>query len=68
MPLVQIHLAEGRTKEQKKHLLSAVTKAVEDSIAAPRDSIRVWIHEFPKDEYMSAGELLSEKKRQSNTS
>ena len=40
MPLVQINMADGRTPEQKRALLDAVTKAVQDSIGAPLDSIR----------------------------
>jgi 4-oxalocrotonate tautomerase len=62
MPLVEIHLLEGRTKEQKKALLESVTAAVHQSIQAPLDSIRVWIQEFPSDEFMAAGILASEKK------
>jgi len=62
MPLVEIHLLQGRTKEQKKALLESVTAAVHQSIQAPLDSIRVWIQEFPPDEFMSAGILASEKK------
>ncbi|MDJ0764962.1 MAG: 2-hydroxymuconate tautomerase [Myxococcota bacterium] len=64
MPLIEIHLAEGRTKDQKEKLLRAVTTAVHDAIDAPVSSIRVWIQEFPKDEYMAAGELLSERGKQ----
>ncbi|MDD8019741.1 MAG: tautomerase family protein [Acidobacteriota bacterium] len=63
MPLVEIHLLQGRTKEQKKALLTAVTAAVHQSIQAPLDSIKVWIQEFPPDEYMSAGVLAAEKKQ-----
>jgi 4-oxalocrotonate tautomerase len=63
MPLVQIHLLEGRTEEQKEKLLSAVTKAVHDSIGAPTPSIRVWINEFSAHDYMSGGELMANRKR-----
>ena len=63
MPLIEIHMAEGRTAEQKRALLSAVTTAVHDSIGAPVESIRVWVHEFGAEEYMAAGELLSERRR-----
>ncbi|MBC7361032.1 MAG: 2-hydroxymuconate tautomerase family protein [Candidatus Aminicenantes bacterium] len=63
MPLIEIHLLEGRTKEQKKALLEAVTKAVHESINAPLETIRVWIQEFPLDEYMVAGVLASEKNK-----
>lgn len=57
MPLVQINMLAGRTPEQKEALLKAVTAAVHDSIDAPLPSIRVWIHEFDKTDYMAAGEM-----------
>ena len=62
MPLIEIHLLEGRTDEQKEDLLSAVTKAVHESIGAPLPSIRIWIQEFSPREYMVAGELYAKKK------
>ena len=62
MPLVQIHLAEGRTPEQKRALLEGITRAVQDSVGAPLSSIRVWINEFSPDDYMAAGELLTDKR------
>jgi 4-oxalocrotonate tautomerase len=63
MPLVEIHLIEGRTDEQKKALLTAVTQAVHDSIGAPLETIRVWVQEFSPKEYMAAGVLAADKKR-----
>lgn len=63
VPLVEIHMAEGRTDEQKRALLAAVTEAIQASIGAPLESIRVWIHEFAPSEYMAAGTLLSDRKR-----
>ncbi len=61
MPLIEIHLLEGRNKEQKKQLLEAVTRAVHESLGAPLETIRVWIQEIPADEFMTAGVLASEK-------
>lgn len=63
MPLVEIHLLEGRTDEQKKALLAAVTDAVHRSIGAPLDTIRVWVQEFSPLEYMSAGVLAADRQR-----
>lgn len=62
MPLVNVNMAAGRTAEQKTALMRAITDAVEEHLGAPRDSIRVWITEFDADDYMAAGELLSEKR------
>jgi 4-oxalocrotonate tautomerase len=61
MPLIEVHMAAGRTDEQKKALLAAITEAVNSSIDAPVPSIRVWIHEFGPSEYMAAGELLADR-------
>jgi len=55
MPLIEIHLIEGRTDEQKKALCAAVTEAVRASIGAPVEAIRVWLHEFSPKDYMAAG-------------
>jgi len=63
MPLVEIHLLEGRTDDQKKALLTAVTAAVHDSIGAPLESIRVWVQEFSPSEYMIAGVLAADRKK-----
>lgn len=63
MPLIQIHLLQGRTAEQKKRLLSAVTRAVQDSLETPLPSIRVWIQEFSPEEYMIAGTLAADRDR-----
>ncbi|MGB9835243.1 MAG: 2-hydroxymuconate tautomerase [Candidatus Saccharicenans sp.] len=63
MPLVEIHLLEGRTKEQKKAMLEAVTQAIHQTLGAPLETIRVWIQEIPKDEFMSAGLLASEREK-----
>jgi len=65
MPLIEIHLLEGRTKEEKKLLLASVTDAVAESIGAPLKSIHVWINEFTEDEYMVAGHMASDRKKTS---
>ncbi len=61
MPLIQIHMLEGRTKQQKRTLLESVTRAVQDSLDVPLSSIRVWIQDIPPDEFMAAGKLKSKK-------
>ncbi len=66
MPLIQIHLAKGRTESQKKELMSGITDLTEKVIGAPRESIRVWINEFPDTDYMAAGETLKEKRKRLN--
>lgn len=62
MPLVNVHMASGRTPEQKRALLTAITDAVVETLGAPKASVRVWIDEFDPAEYMAGGELLADRR------
>ena len=55
MPLVEVTMIEGRSKEKKVALMKAVTDAVETSIGAPRESIRVVIREVPAEHWAVGG-------------
>ncbi|MEO1060586.1 MAG: 2-hydroxymuconate tautomerase [Actinomycetota bacterium] len=61
MPLVNVHMSTGRSPEQKRALMTAITDAVEEHLGAQRDSVRVWITEMDPTDYMAAGELLADK-------
>ena len=62
MPLIHVSMARGRTEEQKRALLAALTAAAQEAIDAPLASIRVWITEFDPNEFMSAGEVLADRR------
>ena len=62
MPLIQVTMIEGRTAEQKRALLEAITNAVHETIDAPLDSIRVWVVDVPSRQFMSAGELAADRR------
>jgi 4-oxalocrotonate tautomerase len=47
MPIVEITMIEGRTPEAKRRLIAKVTDAIEEAVAAPRDSIRIILREVP---------------------
>lgn len=55
MPLVEISLLTGRSPDQKRALLKAVTDAVETSIGAPRETIRVILREIPPEHWAVGG-------------
>lgn len=61
MPMINVHMAAGRTDEQKKALMAALTQAAQDSIGAPLASIRVWITEMQPTEFMAGGELMADR-------
>ncbi|MBI4444274.1 MAG: 4-oxalocrotonate tautomerase family protein [Acidobacteria bacterium] len=62
MPLVEITLVEGRSREQLRRLIDAITAAVETSISAPRESIRVILREVPASHYAAGGETIEERR------
>lgn len=62
MPLVNVHMAKGRTDEQKRALMAAITDAMHEHVGAPRESVRVWITEMEDTEFMAGGELLADKR------
>jgi 4-oxalocrotonate tautomerase len=55
MPLIHIHISEGKSAQQKHDLMLAVTHAVEASLGADRKAIRVFLHEFPVSHFMAGG-------------
>ncbi|HET9621068.1 MAG TPA: 2-hydroxymuconate tautomerase [Kofleriaceae bacterium] len=55
MPVIEISLIEGRSKEQKRALMASVTDAVERSIGAPRETIRVILREVPAEHWAVGG-------------
>lgn len=61
MPEVVIHLAEGRTHEQKKALMKDITDAVVKNANVKADSVTVSIIETPKVHKMKGGVLFSER-------
>ena len=56
MPIMVVHMMEGRSEEQKAALIKALTDAAVESIGAPIESVRVMIQELPKENFGIAGE------------
>jgi len=55
MPFAQIYLLEGRSEAQKQAVIENVTRALQEALGAPKDSIRVWIQDIPKENWGIAG-------------
>ena len=55
MPFAQIYMIEGRTEEQKRAVIEKVTAALHEAVGAPKEAIRVWIHDMPKENWGIAG-------------
>lgn len=61
MPEVIVHAVAGRTPEQKKKLMLAITDAVVNEFGAAKETVTVTIMESPKDLKMKGGVLFSER-------
>jgi 4-oxalocrotonate tautomerase len=61
MPVVSIKIARGRSMEQKRSLVRAVTDAVVSSIDVKPELVTVLIDEYDLENIATGGESLSEK-------
>ena len=55
MPFAQSYMLEGRTEDQKRAVIEKVTQALHEAVGAPKEAIRVWIHDMPKENWGIAG-------------
>lgn len=60
MPVIQVTLIEGRSKELKKKLVKSLTQAAVDAIGAPIQSVRVILNEIPPEHFGAAGVTMDE--------
>lgn len=57
MPIVEITIIEGRDQGAKRRLVEKVTDAIAESIAVPRDAVRIILREIPGEHYAVGGVL-----------
>jgi 4-oxalocrotonate tautomerase len=55
MPFAQIYMIEGRSEDQKRAVIEKVTQALHEAVGAPKETIRVWIQDVPKQNWGIAG-------------
>jgi 4-oxalocrotonate tautomerase len=65
MPEVVVYAAAGRSAEQKKALMTGITKAVVDSFGVAAEQVVVQIVESPPDSKSRGGIPFSERQRTS---
>ena len=61
MPFVNVRMLEGRTHEQKKDLVKAITDCMVNICDAQPDGTMVVIEEIPRDHWARGGVLISER-------
>lgn len=62
MPTIRVELMEGRTPEQKKNLVQALTQAVVQTLGGSSESVDVLLYDIKRSDWATGGVLWSEKK------
>jgi 4-oxalocrotonate tautomerase len=62
MPIIHVHMFEGKTIDQKRKLVVAMTEAVVKSLDTKPESVRILMHDIPRHNLAVAGVLASERK------
>jgi 4-oxalocrotonate tautomerase len=62
MPTIRVELMEGRTPEQKKNLVQALTQAVVQTLGGSSESVDVLLYDIKRSDWATGGMLWSEKK------
>ncbi len=61
MPYVTITLKEGRTVEQKREMVKAVTDAIARTVGAKPEAVHIIVTEEPAHNLAAGGVLLSDR-------
>ena len=61
MPIVTIKIARGRSREQKRRLVQAITDAVVETLEVEPDWVSVLIDEYDRENWSTGGRLHIDK-------
>ncbi len=61
MPFVNVRMLEGRSHDQKRRLVKAITDAMADICDAKPEGTMIVIDEVPRDHWARGGVLISER-------
>ena len=61
MPTIRIDMFEGRTPDQKRALVAAITEACVKTIGATPESVDILLFDIARQNWASGGVLWSEK-------
>ena len=62
MPLIEVTMVEGRTPQQVRALITALTQAAVDTVDAPVESIRVVVREVPTTHWAAGDVTIAERR------
>lgn len=62
MPLIEVTLAQGRSPEQLRALMTKLTEAAQEAVDAPKESIRVVLREVPPTHWAAGDVTIAERR------
>ena len=62
MPTIRVELFEGRSPEQKRQLVKALTQACVETLGSKAEGVDVILYDIKKQDWATGGELWSDKK------
>jgi 4-oxalocrotonate tautomerase len=62
MPIIQVHLFEGRSLDQKRKLVQNMTNAVVQSLDCKPEDVRITLEEMARHNHAIGGVLVSDRK------
>ncbi|KAB1643658.1 tautomerase family protein [Gulosibacter chungangensis] len=66
MPFISVTVTEGRSDEQLRRLITELTEATVRAIDAPKQNVRVVIHEVPETHWAAGDVTIQERKAKAN--
>lgn len=61
MPIISIKMAKGRSLEDKRKLVKAVSESIASTLEVKQESVSVLIEEFDRENWSTGGELHIDK-------
>ena len=63
MPILHVHMLEGRDVEKKRLLAQRLTQVIMDTLGSPPEKVRVILTDMPHDSYSVGGVLYCDEKK-----
>lgn len=64
MPILEMHLLEGRSAERKRQAVAAVTEALVRTLEVRPDQVRILITEHPHEHFAVGGRTAAERREE----
>lgn len=61
MPIIEMHLLEGRSVEKKRKAVAAVTAALVESLEVRPEQVRILITEHPPEHFAVGGQTIGQR-------